>query len=291
MANSKHPNRCLGVTSFKGCDCWLHPHVCVGALALLTSWNALGQTCAEANISPQLGTETSRWEELSRSGKRLVLETGHLHSKGLTFSVRCNVADGSLAWSDSRGTRTYRGATNTGQAATSFSDIAHQKISGSVHFHADANWSLGGRWAHNTIHRSIQTNSQAEGYPEHFQFNDVSIGVRYKQALSQHLMGQVDYWQGRILPGQSNVTFPNFAPTRLQLGSGRSRELGISIGNKLGANDPAWTWSAAMHIREDRIEEGSPQALYKGSRLVASAVQPAIGLRTSQFVAKLNYAF
>jgi hypothetical protein len=46
-----------------------------------------------------------------------------------------------------------------------------------------------------------------------------------------------------------------------------------------------------MHIREDRIEEGSPQALYKGSRLVASAVQPAIGLRTSQFVAKLNYAF
>jgi hypothetical protein len=269
----------------------LHPHICVGALALLTSWCALGQTCAEGVLSPQVGAEISRWEELSRTGKRLVLETGHLHSKGLTFSVRCTLADWSLAWSESRGTRTYLGATNTGQAATTFSDIAHQKISGSVHIYARENLSLGGRLVHNSIHRTIQSTLQADGYPEHFQFNDLSLGVRYKHALNTNLVGQAEYWQGRILQGQSNVTFPNFAPTRLQLGSGRSREMGISIGNKLGANDPAWTWSAAIHIRQDRIAEGSPQALYKGSRLVASAVQPEIGLRTSQFIAKLNYAF
>lgn len=291
MENSKHPNQCLGVTSFNSCDRLLHPHVYVGVFALLASWNALGQSCAEGVLSPQLGTEISRWEELSRTGKRLVLETGHLHAKGLIFSARCTLADWSLAWSDSKGTRTYLGATNTGQAATTFSDIGHQKISGSVHFHVGENWSIWGRVVHNAIHRTIQSTSQAEGYPEHFQFNDLSLGVRYKQALSADLIGQVEYWQGRILPGQSNVTFPNFAPTRLQLGSGSSREVGVSIGNKQSENVAGWTWSSAIHIRQERIEEGGPQALYKGSRLVASAVQPEIGLRTSQFIAKLNYAF
>lgn len=291
MANSKHPNPCLGVTSFNCCDRLVRPYFYVGVFALLSPWSALGQTCADGVLSPQLGKETSRWEELSRTGKRLVLETGHLYSKGLTFSVRCTLADLSLAWSESKGVRTYLGATNTGQAAITFSDIAHQRISGSIHFYAGENLSMGGRVVHNAIHRSIQSNSQADGYPEHFQFNDLSLGVRYKQALSKNLIGQAEYWQGRILQGQSNVIFPNFAPTRLQLGSGHSREISVSIENKLESNDPGWTWSAAFHIRQDRIGEGSPQALYKGSRLVASAVQPEIVLRTSQFIGKLNYAF
>jgi hypothetical protein len=263
----------------------------VGALALFASWNALGQVCSEGVLSPQVGTEISRWEELSRTGKRLVLETGHLQSKGLMFSARCNIADFSLAWSESTGTRNYLGTTNTGQTATTFSDIVHQKISGSVHIAASGNLFIGGRVVRNAIHRTIQSTSQADGYPEQFQFIDWSLGVRYKQPVNTNLFWQADYWQGRILPGQSNVEFPNFAPATLQLGAGQSRELGLSIGNKLGAADQGWTWSAAIHVRHDQIKEGTPQALYKGGRLVASAIQPEIGLRTSQFLAKLNYVF
>lgn len=279
------------MTSFNFCDRLLHPHLYVGAMTLFVSWNAVGQACSEFVLSPQLGTEISRWEELSQTGKRLVLETGHLQSKGLMFSARCNIADLSLAWTDSKGTRTYLGATNTGQTATTFSDIAHQKISGSVHIAASGNLFIGGRVVRNAIHRTIQSTSQADGYPEQFQFIDWSLGVRYKQPVSTNLFLQADYWQGRILPGQSNVVFPNFAPATLQLGAGQSRELGLSIGNKLGAADQGWTWSAAIHVRQDQIKEGTPQALYKGGRLVASAVQPEIGLRTSQFLAKLNYVF
>lgn len=279
------------MTSSKSCDRLLHPHLYVGAVALFASWHALGQVCSEGVLSPQLGTEISRWEELSRTGKRLVLETGHLQSKGLKFSARCNDADLSLAWSDSTGTRNYLGATNTGQTATTFSDIAHQKISGSAHIAASENLFIGGRVVHNAIHRSIQSTSQADGYPEHFQFIDWSLGVRYKQPVSTNLFLQADYWQGRVLPGQSNVVLPNFAPATLKLGAGQSRELGLSIGYKLDAANQGWTWSAAIHVRQDQIKEGTPQALYKGGRLVASAVQPEISLRTSQFLAKLNYVF
>jgi hypothetical protein len=287
----KHPNKCLGVTSFKFCDRLLRPHLYVGALALFVSCSALGKVCSEVVLSPQLGTEISRWEEVSRSGKRLVTENGRLHFNGLMLSAHCTSADWALAWSQSKGSRTYLGATNTGQTATTFSDVGHQRISGSVHLKASENLSLGVRAVHNSIHRNIQSTSEAAGYPEHFQFNDLSLGVRYKQSVSTNLIWQAEYWQGRIFPGQSNVVFPNFAPSTLQLGAGHTREIGLSIGSKLGANDQRWTWSAAIHIRQDRIEEGTPQALYKGSRVVASAVQPEINLRSSQLSAKLNYAF
>jgi hypothetical protein len=263
----------------------------VGALALFVSWSALGKVCSKVILSPQLGTEISRWDEVSRSGKRLVTENGRLHFTGLKLSAHCTSADWTLAWSESKGSRTYLGASNSGQTATTFSDVGHQRISGSVFLNTSENLSVGGRVVHNSIHRTIQSTREAAGYPEHFQFNDLSLGVRYKQSLSTNFFWQAEYWQGRILPGHSNVVFPNFAPSTLQLGAGNSHEIGLSIGNTLGTNDQRWTWSVALHFRQDRIEEGTPQALYKGSRIVASAVQPEINLKTSQLFAKLNYAF
>lgn len=291
MANMKHPSKCLGTPSYKLLDRILHPHIHAGAFLILVCSHAHGHMCNEVAFSPELGTESSRWEEFSRTGKHLVAEHGRLYSKGLMLSARCSVGDWSLAWSESSGSRDYSGVSNTGQPATTVADIRQQKITGSAHVKAWEDVKFGGRVVHSAFHRNLQSTNTAVGYPEHFRFNELAVGVRYKKSLGEHWVLQADYWQGRIIPGQSKVAIPSFTPTTLQLGAGRSREIGFSLEPKQHANEQGWTWSAALLVRHEKIEEGAPQALYRGSRLVASAVQPEIRLRTSQFLAKVNYAF
>lgn len=287
----KHPSKCLGTPSSKLFDPILHPHIHVGAFLILVCSHAHGHKCHELALSPELGAESSRWEEFSRTGKRLVAEHGRLYSKGLMLSAHCSAGELSLAWSESTGTRDYTGVSNTGQPATTVSDISQQKITGSVHVKAWENVNLGGRVVHSSFHRNLQSTNKAAGYPEHFRFNELAVGVRYKKPLGELWMLQADYWQGRISPGQSKVAIPSFTPTTLKLGAGRSREIGFSLGPQQHSNEQGWTWSAELLVRHEKIEEGEPQALYRGNRLVASAVQSEIRLRTNQLLAKVTYAF
>ena len=280
-----------GVTFFKLCARLRGLHFYGGCALLLCSWSAASETCDKGGLSPFVGTELSQWQENSNSGKRLVTETGRLQTMGLAITARCKIADWTLSWSDSRGARDYAGATNTGVAATTRSEIDHQKFLGSVLFHANESISVGARLVHNSINRNLLSNEFASGYFEHFQWNDLSLGMQYTQALTPDLAWRAHYWHGRILPGQSTVAFPNYSPASLSLGSGQTRELGLNLRKQLGAAEKGWAWSAAAHLRQDSISEGTPQALYKGSRVIGSAVQPEIQLRSTWLIAKLDYVF
>ena len=112
--------------------------------ALLTAaCSAESAGCGLPTLSTRLGVESSEWQEFADSGARVVRETGHLRSTGLSAELTCADFDFNLGWSKSWGQRRYVGVTNRQTPVETISDLDMRTLSGDVMYPLRSGWARG----------------------------------------------------------------------------------------------------------------------------------------------------
>ncbi len=248
--------------------------------------------CSGWQLSAEAGLRASRLSEYSDSGQRLVRESGTLPASSLSLARQCGGWGFELGLEDARESRAYQGVINNQQAAESRSDIAQTVWSGALSFLVNDRWTLAARVENFDIDRRLRSTSEAQGYPERYDYWVISTGVKYEQPLAENLSWHTSVWLGYIPPGRLDVRLPAVNPARLELGSGHSMQLTTGLsGGRSATEGPGWPWSLFLGLRTQELQAGEPQRLYQGMRLVGTARQPRVREWNADARLRLQYVF
>lgn len=261
----------------------------VGALAALTT--SAWAECTDWSLAPTKGSSSSEWREHDKSGRLLVAESGTLKTTGLDLSVVCQgwVWIGQLEAAS--GDRAYLGLSDRNVWLPTSSHIDRQTVGVTMEVPLAERWSLQLGVDGRRVRRNIKSTAQALGYAERFTYLTLKAGVGYSRPLapgwSMHAKAAVGY----LPQGQLAVTLPGADATTLTLGHGRSSEWGLGLRYAPDAASTGWQWTLDWLAQEESVAAGPAKAIYRGSRLIGSASQPATRQRHETFRLAAHYHF
>jgi hypothetical protein len=229
----------------------------------------------------------SQWREFSVTGQVLVHESGHLKGKSLNTTYLCAPwrMHGQVAVL--QGTRAYQGQTSGGRAVVSRSSIRQQEGKLLV-FHelADA-WQLGGQLNRQILKRDIASASGVQGYPEHFDWTSLSMGLQWQPRLGP---GQwtLTAWVGKSVDTRLRVTLPGRDTTSMSPGASQHRTLAANWRAQL---TPAWYLQANVDYRRIDMDLGETAVIRRNGLPVGAAHQPQSQLTDRAAAVHLGYSF
>jgi hypothetical protein len=266
----------------------------VYGLRLLCGWAAgvLGVSaapCQESNVSVAGGplSTASQWREFGVAGRMLVHESGHLSGESLSANYLCAPwrIHGQLAVLQGR--RAYQGQTSAGRAVVSHSSIRQQEGKLQVFYEFTDAWQLGGQLTRLTLKREIASASGALGYPEHFDWTSLSMGVQWHPRLGP---GQwtLTAWMGTSLDSRLRVTLPGRDTTSMPPGASQHRALAASWRTQL---TPGWYLQASVDYRRTDLDLGAPAVVRRHGLPVGTVHQPETQFTDRMAAVHLGYTF
>lgn len=216
--------------------------------------------------------QSSQWHELDAGGARLVHEHANLPGWELATNLRCAAWEFGASWQQLAGNRAYDGQTSDGVLVQSQSDWSQQHMRFDIHYDVTPNWAAGVRVTDSTMHRILQGNAQAAGYPERYGWTMLSVGLRTTMPAGNGTLSATA-WTGKAVQSRMNLTLPAADASSLPLGAISQTELGLE-----------WTlmsvhqiqFSVAGGWRRTRITTGAIAPIYQSGQVVGHAYQPGI---------------
>jgi hypothetical protein len=250
---------------------------------------AAAAACDYRSMKWQLAyvSNSSEWNEVDASGRKLDRESGVLSGPEVAASLRCEDWNFQAQASQLDGTRAYDGQTSTGVPVMSQSAIRQLQGHLQAGYKLAESWQLGARLSGQTLWRDIASAGGATGYPERYDWSMLSVGGQWQTTAGP---GQLNLaaWVGQALWSRMELNLPGYDPAILPLGNISQFELAIGWQTEFS---PSWQFIAGLRYRRTDMSQGADVVLRRSGNPVGVAHQPATSMVDMPLSVGIAYQF